>query len=318
LQDQGCAEIFIDGMEYPEQSAEGGSLSLYCYQDNKKESERGKIPKIELYESPDIDAWTKGLFKAEAQNLTRRLSDAPANQMTPTSFVQAAVDALCACDVAVQTRTLDWMEENSFNAFLAVAKGSCEPPVFLEIKYSGIEPENKPVLIVGSGLTYNSGGINLKRTEGIDQFRGSMAGAAMVVSAIRAAATLSLPINITGLVPLCENMPSGMACKPGDVIRCLNGKTLAINDTDSIASVIMADPLVYGQNTYKPRIVIDIADIAAEGTKRAFGDGAASVFSNSHFLWKELQKAGSISGDRVWRMPLWDFYRKRVCGKLFM
>lgn len=302
-------------MEYPEQAAEGSSLAIYRYQDNKRKQDRQPVPKLEIFDSPDIDSWTRGLFKAEAQNLARRLSDTPANQMTPTAFAQAAVDALCPCGVTVEIRTMDWLEQNHLNSFLIIARGSCEPPVFLEITYCGTNPEDKPILLVGKGMTFNSGGLCLRKKYGMGEYRGAMAGAAVVVAAIRAAAALSLPINISAVIPLCENMPSGMAVKPGDVVTCLNGKTIAVEDTDKAGVVMMADALIYGQNTYKPRLVVDVATLGM-GIKRGLGGGATGVFSSSHYIWKQFQKAGSLTGDRCWRMPLWEYYRKQITESL--
>lgn len=155
LRDQGCTHIFVDPMEYAEQAAEGGALAIWRYQDNKIKDDRKKNPKLELYESPDHDAWTRGLFKAEAQNLARRLCDTPANQMTPTNFAQATVDALCPCGVNVEVRNMDWIETQNMHSFLAVARSSCEPPIFLELSYCGAKQDDKPILLVGKGITFN-------------------------------------------------------------------------------------------------------------------------------------------------------------------
>lgn len=315
LQYQGVSEILVDTMEYPEQAAEGSSLAIWRYHDNKKKAERMLIPKLDIYDSPDVDAWTRGLFKAEAQNLARRLSDTPANQMTPTAFAQAAVDALCPCGVTVEIRTMEWIEQNRLNSFLMIAKGSCEPPVILEISYCGTAPEDKPILLLGKGMTFNSGGLCLRPCKGMDEYRGAMAGAAVVVAAIRAAAALSLPVNISAVIPLCENMPSGMAVKPGDVVTLLNGKTLAIRDTDKAGVAVMADPLLYAQSTYKPRLVVDVATLGM-GVVKGLGGGAAGIFSNSHYIWKQFQKAGSLTGDRVWRLPLWQYYKRLVTNHI--
>ncbi|XP_055904537.1 cytosol aminopeptidase-like [Eupeodes corollae] len=311
LQMQGCIEVYVDSMDYPEQAAEGSGLSIYRYQENKKKNEKTNVPKLELYDSSETNAWTRGIFKADAQNLARKLTDAPSNLMTPTLFAQATVDALCPCGMTVEIRAMDWIQQNHLNSFLYIAKGSCEPPILLEINYCGTAPEDKPVLLVGKGITFNSGGICLRKARQMDQYRGSMAGAAVVVAAIRAAASLSLPINIAAVIPLCENMPSGMSCKPGDVITCLNGQILAIEQTNKAGVVVMADPLVYAQKAYKPRMVIDVGTMG-NGVIKGIGSGAAAVFSNSHFIWKQLQKAGSITGDRVWRMPLWKYYKSQV------
>lgn len=142
-------------MDYAEQAATGSSLAVFTYQDNKKKQNRIHLPQLELFESAEIDEWTRGIFKAEAQNLARKLSDAPANEMTPTCFAQAAVDALCPCGIIVEVRTMDWIEANHLNSFLTIARSSCEPPVFLEISYCGASSEEKPILLIGKGLTFN-------------------------------------------------------------------------------------------------------------------------------------------------------------------
>lgn len=229
LRDQGCQTIHVDPMEYPEQVAEGSVLSTWRYQENKMKDERLPVPRLELYDSTETDAWTRGLFKADAQNLARTLADAPGNQLTPTTFAQTCVDTLCPCGIGVEVRSHDWIEQTNMNTFMAVAKSSCEPPMFLEISYCGDEKDDKPILLVGTGLTYNSGGLGLKNKYGMSDYRASMAGGAAVAAAIRAAAALCLPINLIGLIPLCENMASGMSFKPGDVIHTLDGRSIGIH-----------------------------------------------------------------------------------------
>lgn len=311
LQKNGCTNIHVDPMEYPEQSAEGSALAVWRYQENKLKKDRKPIPKLELFDSPEQDAWTRGLFKADAQNLARTLCDAPANQITPTAFAQAAVDALCPCGVNVEVRNMDWIETQNMTSFLSVGKSSCEPPIFLEINYCGDENSSRPILLVGQGLTFNSGGLCLKEAHGMEEHRASMSGAAAVVATIRACAALSLPINVVGVCPLCENMPSGMAFKPGDVITCLNGKNVAVHDTNNAGRLILADTLCYAQTTYKPKLVVDVATLT-NGVRQALGGSASGVFSNSHYIWKQMLKAGAITGDRVWRLPLWNYYKKKV------
>jgi cytosol aminopeptidase len=131
--------------------------------------------------------------------------------------------------VNVEVRNMDWIESQKMTSFMAVAKSSCEPPIFLEMSYCGEQRDEKPILLIGSGLTFNSGGLMIKPASRMSEYRGAMAGAACVVATMRAVAGLSLPINVVGVVPLCENMPSGMSFKPGDVITALNGKTIAVH-----------------------------------------------------------------------------------------
>jgi cytosol aminopeptidase len=311
LRDADCDQILVDPMEYPEQAAEGCGLALW--KNMFLQGKRYEMPRVELYESTEIEAFARGLFKADAQNLARTLCDAPANQITPTRFAQACVDALCPCGVTIEVRNMDWIESQNMTSFLSVAKSSCEPPIFLELSYCGEPRDEKPILLIGAGMTFNSGGLCLKPVEGMYEYRSAMAGAACVVATMRAAAALNLPINLIGIVPLCENMPSGMAFKPGDVITCLNGKTIAVHDTNNANRLILADTLVYAQEVYKPQLVVDVVTMTTS-IRSALGASAAGVFSNSDFMWKQLQKAGSLSGDRVWRMPTWNYYTQQVTG----
>ncbi|XP_064552350.1 cytosol aminopeptidase-like [Drosophila montana] len=315
LQKLRCSEIHVDSMDYAEQAAEGSVLSIWQYTEMLNKKYRLTVPKLELFDSNDVDGWTRGLFKAESQNLARRLSDASANCMTPTLFAQATVDALCPCGITVEIRTMDWIEQQKMHSFLMIAKGSCEPPVLMEISYCGTAPEDKPVLFLGKGITFNSGGINLRPCKDMDEYRAGMSGAAACVAMLRCVAALSLPINVVLIVPLCENLPSGMSTKPGDVCTLLNAKSMAVRDLDKAGVVVMADPIIYGQKTYKPRLVVDVATLGT-GAKKAFGGGASALFSNSHYIWKQFQRAGSLTGDRMWRLPLWQYYKKQVTDEL--
>ncbi|XP_002015961.2 cytosol aminopeptidase [Drosophila persimilis] len=311
LQLQGCSEVHVDAMGYAEQAAEGAALAVWRYNNNRRKRNRTHIPKLELYQSSDTEGWTRGLFKAESQNLARRLCDTPANQMTPSIFAQATVDALCPCGVTVEVRSINWIEEKNLGSFLTIAKGSCEPPLLLEISYCGTAPEDKPVLLVGKGLTFHSGGLCLKPKTGMDEYRGGVSGAALVVATMRAASALSLPINLSAVLPLCENLPSGMAVRPGDVVTLLNGRTMRVMDPDVAGTVMLADPLLYGQAAFKPRLVVD-AGAVARGVTSGLGGSATGVWTNNSFLWKQFQKAGGYTGDRLWRLPLWQYFKDLV------
>lgn len=307
----GATRIFVEGMGYPEQAAEGATLALWRYQENKAREHWKPVPTVEMYDECDSECFQRGLFKAESQNFARRLCDTPANQMTPLHFAQEAVNELCPCGIKVLVHDKNWIENKKMNAFLTVARGSCEPPVFLEISYCGGPTDQKPILFAGKGITFDSGGLCLKSCQYLERFRADMTGAAAIVATIRAASTLSLPINIEACIPLCENMPSGMAMKCGDVVTALNGKTIMISNTSHEGRVILADALCYGQQLHKPRLVIDVASLTS-GIRAALGSAATGVFCNSQTMWSQVRKAGVISGDRVWRMPLWKFFTKRV------
>ncbi|KAL3276250.1 hypothetical protein HHI36_020966 [Cryptolaemus montrouzieri] len=307
----GATRIFVEGMGYPEQAAEGATLALWRYQENKSREHWKPIPTVEMYDECDTDCFQRGLFKAESQNFARRLCDTPANQMTPLHFAQETVNELCPCGIKVLVHDKHWIENARMNAFLTVARGSCEPPVFLEISYCGGPTDQKPILLVGKGVTFDSGGLCLKSCDYLERFRADMTGAAAIVATIRAAAALSLPINLEACIPLCENMPSGMAMKCGDVVTALNGKTIMISNTAHEGRVILADALCYGQQIHNPRLVIDVASLTT-GIRASLGSAACGVFCNSQTMWSQVRKAGVITGDRVWRMPLWKFFTKRV------
>lgn len=311
LRQQGVDRILVEGLGFPEQAAEGSALALWRYQENKTQIYQKKTPTLELYDDADSESFQRGLFKAESQNLARRLSDTPANQMTPLHFAQEAVNELCPCGIKVQVHDKDWIEQKKFNAFLTVARGSCEPPVVLEISYCGGPNDQKPILFCGKGITFDSGGLCLKKCKGMDVYKADMCGAAAIIAAIRAASALSLPLNIEAVIPLCENMPSGMAMKCGDVVMGMNGKSIMITDTDNEGRLILADALVYGQTVYKPRLIVDVASLTP-GVRSALGSAASGVFCNSQTMWSQVRKAGVITGDRVWRLPLWKFFTDKV------
>lgn len=311
LTQQGVKQILVESFGKAEQAAEGAALAVWKYQENRSKEHWKAIPSLELFDSSDTDTWQRGLFKAESQNLARRLCDTPANQMTPLHFAQETVNELCPCGIKVEVRDKEWIESKQMFGFLAVARGSCEPPIFLDIHYCGGPQEQKPILLVGKGITYDSGGLCLKPCHTLSTHRADVCGAACIIAAIRAANALSLPLNINAVIPLCENMPSGMAMKCGDIVTGLNGKTIRIEDTSQEGRLLLADGLVYGQQTHKPRLIIDIASLT-QGTRKSLGSGATAVFCNSQTMWSEIEKASAITGDRVWRMPLWKYFTQQV------
>lgn len=315
LERQNCTHIFVDGMDFPEQAAESSALTVWKYQDNIMPENRRPTAPIECYDQGDLEGWKMGLIKADAQNLVRRWCDMPANQMTPIQFAQASVEALCPLGINVEVRNLNWIEANGFNAFLAVARSSCEPPIMLELTYCKGGGDDRPILLCGQGLTFNSGGICLKKAEGMLEYRANMAGAAMCAGALQAIASTGLNAKINAVIPLCENMPSGMAVKPGDVINIRNGKSICVHDSNEIGGLMMLDALLYGQNAYSPQTVIDIGAYTDEIEAALSGSGAG-VFTKSNCLWTEIEKSSGLTGDRLWRMPVWNYQTRKVTDYL--
>ncbi|GAB6031562.1 hypothetical protein CHUAL_009328 [Chamberlinius hualienensis] len=315
LRDGGVKEIVVDACEDAEAAAEGGSLALFTFDELKQQSSRKPACSLSVYShvvNPEIETkWKSGIIKAEGQNLARRLTETPANIMTPSRFAQIATEFLTPLGVTVTIRDKQWAESQKMGSFLSVSRGSDEPLVFLETSYTGNPSFGKPVALVGKGVTFDSGGISIKPAANMDKMRGDMGGAACVIGAIYTIASLKLPVNVIGLTPLCENMPSGKANKPGDVVYAMNGKSIQIDNTDAEGRLILADALCHA-HTFDPIAIIDMATLTG-AMRIALGAAAAGVFSNSTVLWEELHEAGKVSGDRVWRMPLFELYKRQVC-----
>uniref|UniRef100_A0A1A8PDU5 Cytosol aminopeptidase n=1 Tax=Nothobranchius pienaari TaxID=704102 RepID=A0A1A8PDU5_9TELE len=311
LQELEVSHVEVDGCGDPQSAAEGAVLGLFNY-DQLKSKKKIKVT-TQLHGSSDVDCWKKGVVYGEGQNLARFLMEAPANHITPTAFASTIEEKLAphAERVTISKRSQAWIEEQQMGAFLSVAKGSEEPPVFLELHYNG-SPDSKqpPLLLVGKGITFDSGGISLKPSVSMDAMRADMGGAATVCASIVTAAALNLPVNIIGLAPLCENMPSGKATKPGDVVRAKNGKTIQVDNTDAEGRLILADALCYA-HAFHPKAIVNVATLTG-AMDVALGSAATGVFTNSDWLWEQLHKASVVTGDRVWRMPLFQHYSKQV------
>ncbi|XP_054855292.1 cytosol aminopeptidase isoform X2 [Eublepharis macularius] len=311
VQDLEFPYVEVDPCGDPQAAAEGAILGLYEY-DEFKQKKKPAI-EVQLHGSDGVEAWQKGLSYAQGQNLARTLMEGPANHITPTRFAAVIEEKLrsASSNVTVHIRDRAWIEAQEMRSFLSVAKGSEEPPVFLEIHYHGSnDAKEAPLVFVGKGITFDSGGISIKPASGMDAMRADMGGAATISSAIVTAAQLKLPINLIGLAPLCENLPSGKANKPGDVVKARNGKTIQIDNTDAEGRLVLADALDYA-HSFNPRAIIDAATLTG-AMDVALGSAATGVFTNSHQLWNQLFEASIVTGDRVWRMPLYEHYTKQV------
>ncbi|XP_047990784.1 cytosol aminopeptidase-like [Leguminivora glycinivorella] len=299
-------QTWYDPGQHPDASAESFTLAEWKFDKFRHRPPLppgGQIP-------VESDDGKEGQIRGQAQNWARYLSDMPANKMTPTDVAQEAIDVLCPLGVRVTAHDRHWIEANNMQAFLTVARGSCEPPIFLECEYKGLESGNT-ILMAAKGVTFDSGGLCLKRPADMIENRGSMAGAAAALGAIQALARLKAKVNVSLVVPLCENMISGQCMKVGDIVPALNGLNIQIEDTDMEGRLMLADALVYGQAKYRPYTIVDVATLT-HGIKMATGGGCYGCFSNKEWLWECAKRAGAISGDRPWRFPLWDYYKKQI------
>ncbi|XP_035899778.1 cytosol aminopeptidase-like [Anopheles stephensi] len=316
LQQLETSRIYVEDFGHAESAAEGAHMGLWVNQELRSPDQRKFVPQLQLYYEPELpcdsNGWRIGLAKAEAQNLARQLQETPSNLMTPTTFAQNVVQILCNSGVNVEVKVRGWAENEEMTSFLTVAKGSCEPPIFLELSYYGTDTKERPIILIGQGNTFDSGGICLKQLEALTDMRADMTGAACVVAASRAIAALKLPVNIRALIPLCENMIGCNAMKPGDVITVKNGKSIEIVKTSNEAPLALVDALLYAEH-FGPKYIVDVSTIS-KATIESFGKVCAAVFTNSEDLWQRMQNASIHTGDRVWRLPLWDYYTQQICS----
>jgi leucyl aminopeptidase len=246
---------------------------------------------------------------SEGIKLTKDLANLPPNICTPTYIAERAA-ALCGVYKNIKCASLgqDEMEKLGMGAFLAVARGSRQPPKLVALEYSGGRKNQAPVVLVGKGVTFDSGGISLKPGEGMDEMKFDMSGAASVLGTLSAIASLQLPLNVVGLMPCTENLPGGNATRPGDIVTSLSGQTIEILNTDAEGRLILCDALTYAEQ-YKPEVVIDVATLTG-ACVMALGHEAHGLFGNHSPLINDLLNAGKLCGDRAWEMPLWDEYQE--------
>lgn len=255
-----------------------------------------------------------GMIIADATNMVKDLVNEPASVVTPSYLEQAAKKLVSLKGVSVRIMEKDEMKKEGLQAILGVSKGSDLPPKLVFIEYKGAK-QGKLIALIGKGITFDSGGYNLKPTHYIEDMKSDMAGAATVMATIKAAAELGIKKNLLAVMPLCENLVSGSAQKPGDIVKAYNGKTIEITNTDAEGRLILADALSYTEATYQPDIMIDLATLTGACVV-ALGYHAAGLISKDEELVKELTNAGLDSYDRVWRLPLFDEYQDSMDGTI--
>jgi leucyl aminopeptidase len=195
-------------------------------------------------------------------------------------------------------------------ALLSVARGSRQPARLVTLEYRGAPAARRPIVLVGKGVTFDAGGISIKPAAGMDEMKFDMSGAASVLGTLSALAEMGAPVNVTGVIPATENLPDGNANKPGDVVTSMSGQTIEILNTDAEGRLILCDALTYCAR-FKPEVVIDIATLTGACVV-ALGEHASGLLSNDDALAADLIAAGERSGDRVWRLPLWEEYQKQL------
>jgi len=298
---------------------EGALLGLYTFKIYKRseQTNNGKnVSQITILTEGNTDtnaieqAIEQGRVLAEATNFARNLVNEPPNVLTPTELANRASNmakqAGLECEIFDKAR----ITELGMGGLLGVSQGSAEPPQFIVLRYRGGQPSDKGIAIVGKGITFDTGGISIKPAAGMDEMKGDMGGAAAVLGAMQAIAALKPRINVTALVPTCENMPSGTAYRPGDILRISNGKTIEILNTDAEGRLILADALSYAvKEGLSP--IVDLATLTG-AIVIALGNVTSGVFSNDEQLANEIVAAGRIAGEKFWAMPMDEEYGESI------
>lgn len=281
----------------------------------KKEDEQSPSIRCSLLADPEIDGKTaKRLTReataiADAVRTVRDLGNGPANQITPTRLAERAEEIARAAGVKCTVYDRKQITKMGMGGLLAVNRGAIEEPRFIVLEYTP-RKAGKTVCLVGKGITFDSGGISIKPSEKMEEMKFDMCGAAAVIGTIQAAASLQIPHCVIGLIPTTENLPSGSAYKPGDIITMMSGKTVEIVNTDAEGRMILADALFFASR-FKPDHLIDYATLTGACVV-ALGSEATGLFSTDDDLAQKLIESGDRAGERLWRMPVWEEYRELI------
>ena len=301
------------------QAIEAAENTLYQFNEykTKNKTDRRHIKKLVLTvptrkELPTGELAAKqGMAIVKGIKLTRDLANRPANICTPTHLAEQAKNlGKTYKSIKVTVLDEDDMAKLGMNTLLSVSRGSAEPAKLITLEYKGAKKEAKPFVLVGKGVTFDTGGISIKPAAAMDEMKYDMCGAASVLGTLQAVAEMELPVNVVGVIPTTENMPGGKATKPGDIIKSMSGQTVEILNTDAEGRLILCDALTYSER-FHPQAVVDIATLTG-ACIIALGNHASGLLSNHNPLAKDLLHAGDTTGDRAWQLPLWEEYNKQL------
>ncbi|MET1253511.1 leucyl aminopeptidase [Aliikangiella maris] len=301
------------------QAVETAQNTLYTFEQFKSKTDSARRPLRRLTFNVTTrkeltvgeKAIEEGLAIAKGTCQAKDWGNLPPNIANPVFLADQAKEYASSCDkVSCQVIDEAELEDMGMGAFLAISKGSDIPGKLIILNYQGASQDQKPVILVGKGITFDSGGISLKPSEGMDEMKYDMGGAAAVYGAFIAATQMQLPINLMTIIAAAENMPSGKSCRPGDIVTSLSGQTIEILNTDAEGRLVLCDALTYAER-FEPEIVIDVATLTGACIV-ALGAHASGLLSNHNPLAHDLLNAGEQCGDKVWRLPLWDEYQEQL------
>ncbi len=306
----------LDAADAAQAAAEGSLLALYQYDAPKKKEPQNEIESLTIveFDGSKVAEIERGVETAVSitagTTLARDLVNMPPNIATPTRLAQAAKEIAAAYGMKITVGGRKWAAKRKMGGFLAVAKGAGEPPKFIVLEHNSDRDDLDTIVLVGKGITFDTGGISLKQVAGMGKMKSDMGGAAAVLGAMEVVGRLNIPLRVIGIAPCTENMPDANAYRPADVITASNGKTIEIISTDAEGRMVLADGLVYAER-YQPKAVIDLATLTG-ACVIALGGQAAGLFSTDDSLRDKMVAAGTAVHERVWPLPLWDDYQKAI------
>jgi leucyl aminopeptidase len=255
-------------------------------------------------------ALKEAVATADGADLARTLGNLPPNVCTPAYLADEARRIARQFKLGIEVLERKDMEKLGMGALLSVTAGSRQPPKLIVLRYAGAAKSKKPLVLVGKGITFDTGGISLKPGAEMDEMKFDMSGAGSVLGTIRALAGMRAPVNVIGVVPTCENMPDGAATRPGDIVTTMSGQTVEILNTDAEGRLILCDALTYSER-FSPEAVVDIATLTG-ACVIALGHVASGLFANDQKLADDILAAGDDAWDRAWQLPLWDEYQEQL------
>jgi len=290
----------------------GGSLGVYQFRDlittgREKIKEVDECVIVSQKKERTIEMVLRHVtILREAVYIARDLVSLPANKKTPAMLALHAQTIAKNNTLKCRVITEEQAQKMGMGAFLAVAQGSREPAKIIILEYTANRNFGPPLVIIGKGITFDSGGISLKPPDKMEQMKDDMAGGAVVMGTMQAAARMKLPLNLVGIIPVTENLPGGKAYKPGDVLTSLSGQTIEVISTDAEGRLILADALTYAKR-YKPKAIVDLATLTG-ACITALGDYVAGIMGNDPALLSKVKAASEKTGEKVWELPLWEEY----------
>jgi leucyl aminopeptidase len=299
--------------------AEGATLGLYTFRQyiTRQDPDTGEMKQVLLLgknRRKMTEAIEEGIIVAEAVNWARDLVNEPGNHLTPTLLAERATTRAGTYGLTVEVLDRDRIAELGMGGLIGVSQGSAQPPRFIILSYKGRSSDAIDIALVGKGITFDAGGISLKPSANMDDMKGDMAGAASVLATVIAAARLKLAVNVTALAPATENLPSGSALKPGDIITAMNGKTMEILNTDAEGRLILADALSYAVKM-GARKIVDVATLTG-ACQVALGNLTTGAFSNNQAFVNSVLSASKAVEEYTWEMPMFPEYGEVMKSKI--